>query len=233
MTMNMENPHKNLIGVIDLILQKMEVETDKKSFRIDLSDVRTNSIEEGRELITFLDNLKKKGALYDFERFTVGEQPRSPISSFFYYKFTVRPNKEKLLEERSRLVNFDQPQPAKRSSARSPENKGPIKKLELVKPKTGNKFKVVINEDYLKPIYGDRAISSWDLLFRVAEKDLVDAENNKNAIDYFNFNEKCQLYTKTGHAVTKILKVEGGYISPAIEIEIITEKAFQQRANKS
>lgn len=229
----MENPHKNLIGVIDLILQKMEVETDKKNFMIDLSDVRTNNIEEGRELITFLDNLKKKGALYDFERFTIGEQPRSPISSLFYYKFTVKPNKEKLLEERERLVNFDQVRPAKRPSMRQSTNKGPIKKLALVKPKSGNKFKIVINEDYLKPIYGDRAISSWDLLFRIAEGDIADAENHKNAIDYFNFNEKCQLYTKTGHAVTKILKVEGGYISPAIEMGIITEKAFQQRANKS
>lgn len=229
----MENPYKNLIGVIDLILQKIEVKIDKKSFMIDLSDVPTKSIEEGRELIAFLDHLKKKGALYDFERFTIGQQPKSPLSSLFYYKFTVKPNKDKLLEERQRLVNFDQPQPAKRPPKRLSENKGPIKKLELVKPKSGNKFKIVINGDYLNPIYGDRAMPSWDLLFRIAEKDIIDAENHKNAIDYFNFNEKCQLYTKTGHSVTKILKVEGGYISPAIEIQIITEKAFQQRANKS
>jgi hypothetical protein len=130
-------------------------------------------------------------------------------------------------------VNFDHAQTIKRPSKRPPENKGPIKKLKLVKPKSGNKFKVVINEDYLNPIQGDRAISSWDLLFRIAEGDMIDAENHKSTIDYFNFNEKCQLYTKTGHTVTKILKVEGGYISPAVEMGIITEKAFQQRANKS
>lgn len=233
MTMNMENPHKNLIGVIDLILQKTEVETDKKSFRIDLSDVRTNSIEEKRELIIFLNNLKKKGALYDFERFTVGERPGSPISSLFYYKFTVKPNKDKLLEERKRLINFDQPQLKRRSPAHSSENKGPIKKLELVKPKAGNKFKVVINEGYLSPIHGDRAKSSWDLLFRIAEGQLVEAENHKTLIDYFNSNKACRLYTRTGYKMTKILKAESGYIMPAVEIKAITEKMFSQRANKS
>ena len=230
--MTMQNPYENLIKVIDLILQKMEVETDVDSFKINLQDVPGNSIEEKREQITFLDNLKKRGALYDFERFTIGPQ-KSPIDSIFYFSFIVKPNKNKLLEERQRLVNFDQAQTTKKSPRHLSENKGPIKKLELVKPKTGNKFKVVINEDYLNPIQGDRAIPSWDLLFRVAEGDMVDAENHKNAIDYFNSNKKCRLYTKTGHDRTKILKVEGGYISPAIEIKIITEKAFQQRANKS
>ena len=231
----MENPYENLIKIIDLILQKMEIDPDAKSFRIDLQDVPSDSIEEKRGQVAFLDNLKKRGALYDFERFTIGssKSPKSPSSLLFYYTFTVKPNKAKLIEERKRLANFDQERPTKRGKARFPENKGPIKKLELVKPKAGNKFKVVINEDYRNPIDSDKAISSWDLLFRVAEGDIIDADNHKNTIDYFNFNEKRQLYTTQGHSVTKVLKVEGGYISPAIEIKMITEKAFQQRANKS
>jgi len=148
--------------------------------------------------------------------------------------FTLtQPNKSKLLEERKRLVNFDQERPVKRGPVRLSENKGPIKKLGLVKPKHGNRFKIVINEDYLNPVEADMAKPSWSTLFEIAEEKLLDAENHKATIDYFNFNKGCRLYVKTGYAVTRILKVENGYIMPAIEIKIITEKAFQQRANKS
>ena len=167
-----------------------------------------------------LEELKKAGAIEGF---------KSGDDCFYITK----PSRQRLLEEREQLVNFYRSRFVKPSPTLSSKNKDPIKKLELVKPKAGNKFKVVINEDYRNPIDSDKAISSWDLLFRVAEGDIIDADNHKNTIDYFNFNEKCQLYTKTGHSVTKVLKVEGGYISPAIEIKMITEKAFQQRANKS
>ncbi|MBI3335676.1 MAG: hypothetical protein HY001_04215 [Candidatus Portnoybacteria bacterium] len=223
--MNMQNPYEDLIKIIDIILRKMEL-ADKKMIGLLITEFSTSGgPEHPAHRIKFFQRLKKASAIKDFSVMKMAGMPHGFILN--------QPNKQRLIEERNRLINFDQPQATKRSIARSTENKGPIKKLELVKPRTGNKFKVVINEDYLNPIYGDRAISSWDLLFRIAEGDIVDADNHKNAIDYFNFNEKCQLYTKTGHTVTKILKVEGGYISPAIEIEIITEKAFQQRANKS
>ena len=223
--MNMQNPYKGLIEIIDIVLRKMEL-TDKKTVGLLITEFSTSGgPEHPANRVRFFRRLKESGAIKDFSVMEVAGMPLG---------FTLtQPNKQRLIEERNRLINFDQLQATKRSPTRSSENKGPIKKLELVKPKAGNKFKVVINEDYLNPIYGDKAISSWDLLFRIAEGDIVDADNHKNAIDYFNFNEKCQLYTKTGHSVTKVLKVEGGYISPAIEIKMITEKAFQQRANKS
>lgn len=68
----MGNPYENLIKIVDLVLQKMETGPDAKSFRIDLQDVPFNSIEEKREQVAFLDNLKKRGALYELERFTIG-----------------------------------------------------------------------------------------------------------------------------------------------------------------
>ena len=162
--------------------------------------------------IATLKELKKAGAIEDFE---------NRNDSYLI----LHPSKSNLYEIRRSLLTTTEQKPI--------QTKGPIKKLELVRPKSGNKFKVVIDEDYLNPLYGDRAISSWDLLFRIAEEEFVDAESHRNAIGYFNFNKKCKLYTKTGHELTKILKVEGGYILPAIEIKVITEKAFQQRANKS
>lgn len=222
--MTMQNPYEDLIKTIDIILREIEL-SDKKTVSLLTTNLPARGPEHPAGRIKFFERLKEHGAIKDFSVMNMAGMPYGLILN--------QPNKDKLLEERQRLVNFDQPQSRKRSSARTLENKGSIKKLELVKPKAGNKFKIIINEDYLNPIYGDRAMPSWDLLFRVAEEELMDAENHKNAIDYFNSNKKCRLYTKTGHDCTKILKVEGGYISPAVEIKIITEKAFQQRANKS
>lgn len=225
MTMNMQNPYEDLIKAIDIILRKIEL-ADGKAVGLLITELPTsNGPEHPASRIKFFQRLKESGAIKDFSVMEMGRMPHGFI--------LTQPNKQQLLEERRRLVNFDQSQPVKQAPAHSSENKGPIKKLVLVKPKSGNKFKIVINEDYLSSIYGDRAKPSWDLLFRIAEGDIADAENHKNAIDYFNFNKKCQLYAKTGYSLTKILKVEGGYISPAIEMGIITEKAFRQRANKS
>jgi len=108
-----------------------------------------------------------------------------------------------------------------------------INKIIIVKPKTGNRFKIIINDDYhLRPLYGDRAKPSWNLLFRVADGDLIEDREYKSSFDFFNSNEKCRLYTQTGYPKTKILKRESGYIKPAVEIKTITEKAFKQRCKK-
>jgi len=222
MTMNMQSPYNDSIQTIDAVLRQIELKPKSRNFIFQSFDDLPILKRGPKELSVFLENLKTRGVI---ESYSIGP------GLIFYI---TGPNKQRLIEERKRLVNFDQPQATKRSAARSTENKGPIKKLELVRPRSGNKFKVVINEDYLSPVQADKAISSWDLLFRIAEgEDIIDADHHKNAIDYFNFNKKCRLYIKTGHSITKILKVEGGYISPAIEIKMITEKAFQQRANKS
>ena len=167
-----------------------------------------------------LKELKKAGAIEGF---------KSGDDCFYITK----PSRQRLLEERERLVNFYRSRFVKPSSTLSLKNEGPIRKLELIKPKMGNRFKIVINDDYENPIHADKAKSSWDLLFRVAEENLTEAEGHKSSLDYLNTNKGCRLYTKTGYQLTKILKVEDGYILSAIEIKIITEKAYQQRANKS
>lgn len=109
-----------------------------------------------------------------------------------------------------------------------------IDKIVIVKPKSGNRFKIIINDDYhQRPLDGDRAKPSWNLLFRVADGDLIEEQEYKSSFDFFNSNEKCRLYTQTGYPKTKILKRESGYIRPAVEMAIITEKAYKQRCKKS
>ncbi len=106
-----------------------------------------------------------------------------------------------------------------------------IEKLILVEPK-GRRIKVVINDDY-KNFFDVGYKDYWSFLFRVAsgEEDL-EASKHKGAFDYFNSNKQCKLYSKFGHRVTKILKIEDGYIRPNIEVIPMSEKAFQTRLNK-
>ncbi|MBU2539564.1 hypothetical protein KJ786_00150 [Patescibacteria group bacterium] len=113
------------------------------------------------------------------------------------------------------------------------QKSGTIDKIIIVKPKDGNRFKIIINDDYhQRPLDGDMAKPSWNLLFRVADGDLIEDQEYKSSFDFFNSNEKCRLYTQTGYPKTKILKRESGYIKPAVKMEIITEKAYKQRCKK-
>jgi len=109
-----------------------------------------------------------------------------------------------------------------------------INEIICVRPKSGNKFQVVINGDYQNTIKGDRAKPSWNLLFEAAGgKEVWYDKTFKNYLDYFSSNKKCRLYTQTGHKITKILKVEGGQIVPNIKMEVISEKAFKTRLKKA
>lgn len=224
MRINMKMKPNDKIEIIDALLGKVNAAIEtmggliySDSRKVILDFVSHIGLEKHFEV---LGELKKAGAIGDFE---------SSDDCFYITK----PSKQRLLEERKRLVNFDQTQSLKRSSVHSSKNKGLIQKLEVVEPKAGNKFKIVVNHDYENPIHADKVKPSWDLLFRVAGENLTEADGHKSSLDYLNTNKGCRLYTKTGYQLTKILKVENGYILPAIEIKIITEKAFQQRANKS
>lgn len=107
--------------------------------------------------------------------------------------------------------------------------KNSVERLEVVRPKSkSNRFLIVVNKDYQKPIQGDRAKTSWGMLFEVAGgKELIGSEY-KASLEYFNTNKRCKVYTQTGCSLTKIFKTEY-YIVSAIPIEMISEKAFKQR----
>lgn len=125
-------------------------------------------------------------------------------------------------------------QPSMFKEKETKQRSNTIDKIIIVKPKNGNRFKIIINDDYhQRPLDGDRAKPSWNLLFRVADGDLIEEQEYKSSFDFFNSNEKCRLYTQTGYPKTKILKRESGYIKPAVEMEIITEKAYKQRCKKN
>ena len=108
-----------------------------------------------------------------------------------------------------------------------------VREIICVKPRSGNKFTIIINNDYANTIRGDKNKPSWDLLFKIASKELVDYESyRKNSLDYFNSNIKNRIYTQKGYEKTKILKVEGGQIVPNIKLSVISEKTFKTRVKK-
>ncbi len=98
-----------------------------------------------------------------------------------------------------------------------------IKEIICVKPKLGDRFTVIVNNDYTKLIRGDRAKNSWKSLFEVAEKKEIWYEPEyKSYLDYFNSNELNRLYTQTGCKIIKIFKKEGDYIYPNIKMSVIS-----------
>ncbi|MFI5260464.1 MAG: hypothetical protein ACHQU0_01545 [Candidatus Paceibacteria bacterium] len=109
-----------------------------------------------------------------------------------------------------------------------------IEKLTIVeKPKHTNTLKVVVNDDYKKPLPFDSNKNTGGLLLKLAERrEPITYSEHKQPFDHLNSAES-QLVTKTGCARTKILASEAGYIVPIVEVEVITEKQFKQRNGKT
>lgn len=106
-----------------------------------------------------------------------------------------------------------------------------IEKIELLEDETARKrITVYINTDYEKERSYKRGIN-WGLMYELAESKMVDYK--KSFFDYFNSNETNPLYSKKEFKLTQVLKKQGEYIVPNIEIKIITQQAVSRRRNKA
>lgn len=108
-----------------------------------------------------------------------------------------------------------------------------IVELMVVKPdQESNKYQIIVNQKFNKPIEADRATSSWKFLFDLAiSKRIPYTDTHKTNIDYFNSNKKCKLYTQTGLSITKIFQRDSRFVKALIPIEVITQKAYKQKLN--
>jgi hypothetical protein len=147
---------------------------------------------------------------------------------------------QKVMEElqidvSSTRKNSDNAEPARKKAlmGRAKTVSKFIEKLVCVRPKQqSRKYKIVVNDDYAKPIEVDRSPNStWDYLFRVAEGEELAAGDRKAALDYLNSNKQSRLYTQTGLELTKILKTDNHVIVSNIKMEVIDETTFARRAN--
>ena len=107
-----------------------------------------------------------------------------------------------------------------------------IQKIVIVRPEGKERFQIVINEDYTNPLVVGFA-KCWQELLLIGDKAQFKVEKIKSTFDYFNTNKRCALYTKTNYEKTQILQIENGFVTPRINIEVISEKALATRINKA
>lgn len=104
----MQNPYKDLIKIIDFILQEMEINPSANKYKIDSDLVPITSMLDGyRDLVQYVANFKKKKLVGGVD---IAEKPSkltdgTPITR--YEIFVIDPNKDALIAERQRLIDFD------------------------------------------------------------------------------------------------------------------------------
>ena len=114
MNMNMQNPYKDLIKIIDFVLQEMEINPSANKYKIDSDLVPITSMLDGyRDLVQYVANFKKKKLvghvdIVDIPSKTIDGEPITR-----YEIYVIDPNKEALIKERQRLIDFDKEEPAK------------------------------------------------------------------------------------------------------------------------
>jgi hypothetical protein len=92
----------------------------------------------------------------------------------------------------------------------------------------------VINGGYEKPMEINCLKGAWNLLWKVAKKDYIqyDSKVHDSLFDYLNTNRKCRLYAGSSYDLTRILAANQDKVVASIPIEVISQKAYQQRLNK-
>jgi len=108
-----------------------------------------------------------------------------------------------------------------------------ITKMIFVKRNNNKRqYSLVLNNNFNNSLPCDRNKGTWDKLYRLAEGEIISAEGETNFINYMNVNCKNKIYTRTKFDLTKIIEITENYMRLAVEIEMITEKAFKTRLGK-
>lgn len=107
-----------------------------------------------------------------------------------------------------------------------------IQNITIVRPEGGDRFQIIVNEDYSNAIEVGSA-KCWQELALIAEEAKFTKKQVKSTFEYFNTNVRCALYTKTNYRKTQILQVQNGFVAPRVDIEVISSKAFATRVNKA
>lgn len=106
--MNMQNPYKDLIKVIDFVLQEMEINPSANRYKIDSDLVPITSMLDGyRDLVQYVANFKKKKLVGHVDIVEIPSKTIDGVPITRYEIYVIDPNKEALIKERQRLIDFD------------------------------------------------------------------------------------------------------------------------------
>ncbi len=115
--MNMQNPYKDLIKIIDFILQEMEINPSANKYKIDSDLVPITSMLDGyRDLVQYVVNFKKKKLVGHVDIVDVPSKTIDGESITRYEIYVVDPNKYALIQERQRLIDFDKEEPVTKNN---------------------------------------------------------------------------------------------------------------------
>lgn len=103
----MQNPYKDLIKIIDFILQEIEINPSANRYKIDQDLVPITSVIDGyKDTVQYVVNFKKKKLVGNVD---IVERPSTTVDGIpvtRYEIFVIDPNRSALLEERRRLLNL-------------------------------------------------------------------------------------------------------------------------------
>jgi hypothetical protein len=106
-----------------------------------------------------------------------------------------------------------------------------IREILFVRLEGRPKVRVIVNGNYESAFLNGLG-KYWGFLVRIAEQEDVVPDDMRGFLDYFNTNDRCSLYTRSGLGLTRVLQIENGRVVPTVRMEVISEKAYQTRLNK-
>jgi len=108
-----------------------------------------------------------------------------------------------------------------------------VQKLTCIRQPDTKRYLIIVNNVAEKAIEVDGAQPTWELLLKIADGEHIKMHTQyKSAIDYLNNNKNNKIYTKTGLALSKILRVSGSEVLANIPITTQSQKARATRLNK-
>jgi hypothetical protein len=251
-TENREKLNKFLNDYIEDFMHDNIKKEDKNFYiferqRKQLLETLTNSIENYGKNFILTYNLSTTDdkkylpihAIIALEQLGCIESHRIWANTKGRHPMTVEYNIELTVTEKlNTLITKNLEVEGKNKNPHTPPSKY-ITNLTIVRPMSGHRFLVIVNNDYKKILRVSKIHPSWNLLFNVAENPEEGAytektKENDNYLYYFNGKKENKLYTQTGYKITKILQREDDFIKPMpnIKIDIISERQLKIKLNK-
>jgi hypothetical protein len=225
-----------------------------KSFSlIDLKDMLSILIFEPKIVIgqinagnLFLDKLSKKEqdafrnqwsklSMFDKDRYEVLMDSLEKKFDIFteeavgneFFEATTFPKVPLLVEVVQSQINFME-------TGQIIPNDLKIKKIECFTSQTSqNDYKIVINEDYSRPISVSKNIKTWRLFIELVENGYLAMDSmGLYLYDYLNFNPDNRITKRTKYPLQVIIEQRDNQYVPAFAREVATEKALIQRQTK-
>ncbi len=110
-----------------------------------------------------------------------------------------------------------------------------IKKIECFTSQTSqNDYKIVINEDYSRPISVSKNIKTWRLFIELLDNGYLAMDSDGRYLyDYLNFNPNNRITTGTKYPLQIVIEQRDNQYVPTFTKEVMTDKALTQRQTKS